>query len=88
MDQDAIEVRRRRALFRSARRGTREADMVIGGFARRHVGALDPAQLDRLEALLAESDPDLLGWIIGTRPVPRHHDNDVLALLRDFKNSL
>jgi len=80
--------RRKRLLFQSTRRGTRESDVILGGFAGRHLAAMGPEQLDRFEALLAESDPDLLGWIIGTRMPPARHDNDVLELLIRFKNTL
>jgi len=46
---------------------------------------LSAAQLDRYEALLAESDHDLLAWIWGQQPVPERHDHDVFRLLRDFR---
>lgn len=82
-----IEVRRRRLVFRCWHRGTREADLILGRFAEAHVGAFDLAQLDRFEALLECSDPDLYAWIIGQEPVPAEHDHDVMALLRSFRTA-
>jgi antitoxin CptB len=79
---------RKRLLFQSTRRGTKESDMILGGFAGTHVAGMDGGQLDRYEALLAENDPDLLGWVMGTRTPPAEHDHDVLKLLIDYKNSL
>ena len=85
---DRLAPRRKRLMFQSARRGTRESDLVLGGFARRHLAALSEDQLDRFEALLELNDPELLGWIIGLEPVPAAHDHDVMDLLKDFKKTI
>ena len=81
----SLDIRRKKLLFRSVRRGTKESDMVIGAFAQACLGELDSRQLDRFEALLEQNDQDLLGWVSGTLPVPPEHDNDVLNLLQTFK---
>ena len=70
------------------RRGTRESDMVVGGFARRHLAALNESQLDRFEALLELNDPELLSWVLDLAPVPAAHDHDVMDLLKDFKKTI
>ena len=80
--------RRKRLLFRSLRRGTKESDMVIGGFAKAHLEAMNEAQLERFEALLERSDPEVLGWVIGRQPVPAEFDTDVMAMLMAFKHAL
>lgn len=85
---EALERRRRAAMFRSSRRGTKESDLVIGGFAKAHLASLDDGQLARYEALLEQNDPDLLGWIIGLNPAPPEHDHDVLKMMQDFKLSM
>ncbi|MBM3487183.1 MAG: succinate dehydrogenase assembly factor 2 [Alphaproteobacteria bacterium] len=85
---DSLEARRKRAVFRSMRRGTRESDIVLGGFARHHLGALDPAQIDRFEALLERNDNELLSWIGGWEKVPAEFDHDVMALLRRYRDTL
>lgn len=83
-----LDARRKRILFRSLRRGTRESDLVIGGFAKSTLKKLDRAQLDALEALLDRPDPELLGWVIGLRPVPPEFDTEVMAMLRSYKSAL
>lgn len=88
LDDDATAVRRKRLLFRAVRRGTRESDAVIGGFAKRHLHDFDPDQLDQFERLLERSDPELLGWIVGMQPIPPEFDGSVMALLKEFKNTL
>jgi antitoxin CptB len=77
-------LRLKRLHHRSRYRGVLESDLILGRFADLHLGRLDPGQLDRYEALLGESDQDLLAWIAGSMPPPAAHDNDVLALLREI----
>jgi antitoxin CptB len=79
------ETRRKRLLHRSRYRGQVEADLLFGSFAAAHVPTMDEGQLGRLEALLDESDADILAWVAGGRPAPARHDHDVLAMLRGFK---
>lgn len=77
-----LETRRKRLRFRCWRRGSREADLLLGGFAERHLDSLDEAQIARLEALLDQEDPDLWAWALGRAPVPPELDHDVMALLK------
>ena len=49
-----------------------------------HIADFDSTQLDRFEALLECTDPDLFDWIIGGFPAPEEHDHDVMRLLRAF----
>lgn len=74
--------RRERLRFRSWHRGTREMDLLLGSFADAHLYAFTPEQLDRYEALLLESDPDLYDWITGKEIANDPHNNDVMKLLR------
>jgi antitoxin CptB len=83
-EHDHADVRCRRLLFRSWNRGTQESDLILGSFAETSLPMLDGIQLDRLEALLDCSDPDLFDWIFGVTPPPAQHDHDVMRLLRDF----
>jgi antitoxin CptB len=80
-----LEVKRRQALFRAQRRGFRELDLLFGAFADKYLHRLSEEQLDRLEALLAVPDWQLYGWIMGRETVPLPYDNDVFALLRDYR---
>lgn len=80
-----LERRRKRLRFRAWHRGTREMDMLLGGFADRHLDALDAAELARFEALLELGDPDLYAWVSGRERPPAAYDSDVLRLLCNFK---
>jgi antitoxin CptB len=83
----ALELRRKRLLYRSWHRGTREADLILGRFAAVHLDRFDAAGLDRWEALLDCSDPDLYDWVAGRSTPPARYDHDVMRLLIAFTNT-
>ena len=63
----------------------KETDLLLGRFADSHVASFDARQLALYEALLQESDPDILAWIVGRESPPAKHDNDVMKSLLNFK---
>ena len=79
------DIRRRRLLFRSWHRGTREADLILGSFAEAHLAALDNDQLDQYESLLTCPDAELFDWITGRRAPPPEYDTEVTRLLLAFR---
>ncbi len=79
------ETRRKRLRFRSWHRGTRELDLMLGRFADRHIDSLTPEQLDRYEALIECSDPDIYCWISDGEAAPPEHDNDVMEMIKTLK---
>ena len=82
---EPLDTRRKRLLFRSWHRGTKEADLLLGSFAERYLGGFTPAQVDHYEALLGADDGDLLAWIGGRAAPPPEWESDVLRLLLSFK---
>ena len=79
------DIRRKRLLFRSWHRGTREADLILGSFAEANLAAFDDTALDRYEALLECPDADLFDWITGRAAPPPEYDSDVTRLLLTFR---
>lgn len=65
-----LDPRRRRLLFRARHRGTKEADLMIGGFVSRHLSAFSEAELAEIEAVLDLPDVDLSDWLSGRREPP------------------
>ena len=82
---DKLENLRRKLRFRSLRRGTKESDLVIGGFAAAHLWELNERQLADFEALLDENDQDVLSWVIDMKPPPDGFETPLLEMLRNFK---
>ena len=81
---DGLDARRRRLLFRSWHRGTREADLIMGRFADVHVAGFSDAELDQYEHLLDALESDLLSWLTGVAAVPVEHDTAMFRRVRDF----
>ena len=67
------ETRIKRLRMRSWRRGIKEMDLILGGFADAELGGLDGAALDAYEGLLEENDWDLYYWVTGAREAPGKH---------------
>jgi antitoxin CptB len=60
-----LDDRRKRLLFRCWHRGTREMDLILGGFADAEIATLADAELGQLEHLIELPDPDLYAALIG-----------------------
>jgi antitoxin CptB len=71
----------KRLHWRAHHRGTKEADLLIGGFFDAHHAAWTRGQRDLFEAMLEEQDVDIMAWAHGTAEVPaRFHGPMVEAL--------
>ena len=79
--------RRKRLSYRCWHRGTKELDLLVGGFADRYLASFDGEQLDDLEALLQVPEPLLYAWLTGAATPPEEHDNRVTRLLVNFRLS-
>ena len=68
--------------YRAWHRGTREADMMIGGFfdANHHLWGAHERAL--FAALLAEQDVDIMAWAIGTEPVPERFQGPMMEAMQ------
>ena len=79
------DIRRKRLLFRSWHRGTREADLILGSFAEAHLASFDENRLDKYESLLNCPDAELFDWLTGRRAPPPEYDTEVTRLLLTFR---
>ncbi|MCP5085702.1 MAG: succinate dehydrogenase assembly factor 2 [Rhodobacteraceae bacterium] len=64
------ETRLRRLKMRSWRRGMKEMDLILGGYADTEMPKLDDAALDAHETLMEENDQDLYLWVCGVGEAP------------------
>ncbi|MEE2954708.1 MAG: succinate dehydrogenase assembly factor 2 [Pseudomonadota bacterium] len=80
-----LSSRQRKLLYLSTRRGTKEADMIIGGFVKNNIKDFSEEELVFLEALLLESDPDLLYWISAPLSSPKKFQHRILTRLSEFQ---
>ena len=78
-------VRRKKLVFRSWHRGTRELDLIFGPFADAAIETLDEAELQDYERLLNLQDSDLMDWVLGARPVPPEVDSPLFRRILSFR---
>ncbi len=64
------ETRVRRLKLRSMRRGIKEMDLILGGFAAAGLADLDDAALALYDEMLSENDHDMYAWASGQAPAP------------------
>lgn len=81
---EGLDPRRRRALYRSWRRGTREMDLLMGRFADAEIDRFSEDEMAVFEALIEVPDRDLFAWISGTAETPENYDTDVFRRLTAF----
>lgn len=74
--------RLKRLRFRAWHRGTKEADLLIGGYFDRHGESWDDGQIAWFEELLQEQDVDIMAWAIGTAPSPERYAG---SMMRDLQ---
>lgn len=83
-EKDNISIIRKKLLFRSWHRGTREMDLLLGRFAETHVPGMAAGDLALYDRFLSNSDPDIYNWVSRAEPVPPAEDNRVVQLLLAF----
>ncbi|MCZ8314774.1 succinate dehydrogenase assembly factor 2 [Phreatobacter sp.] len=79
-----LDPRRRKILFRSWHRGTREMDLIMGRFADARIGELTDAELDDFERLIEVPDRDLFAWVTSKADTPSNYDTTVFRSLKTF----
>ncbi len=82
MKESSRDLRLRRIRFRAWHRGTREADLMIGGFIDRHLDSADEAGLAWIEAMLEETDVDVMAWAMAKQTAPARFQGPMLERLQ------
>ena len=72
----------KRLHWRAHHRGTREADMMIGGFFDRHGMGWSAEERALFAELLNEQDVDIMAWAIGTQQVPERYQGSLMAAMQ------
>ena len=80
-----MDIRRKRLLYRANYRGFKEADLILGGFAKTYIESLSDAEITMFEDFLSVKDHDIYNWVSEREPVPANYDTPLLARLRAFK---
>jgi len=79
-----MDTRRKRLIYRANYRGFKEADLLLGGFAKAYMDSLTDEEVTQFEDLLTAKDHDIYDWITGRSPAPANYDTPILERLRVF----
>jgi antitoxin CptB len=79
---ETLENKRKRLIFRSDHRGTKEMDLLLGSFAKKHVPDFNEDQLMIFDDILKNNDPDLYNWITGKEPEDESLTSEVFEMLK------
>ena len=72
----------KRLRFRAWHRGTREADLMIGGFFDAHHSRWDAGEREWFADLLEQQDVDIMAWAIGTAEPPERFAGPMMQSLK------
>ena len=72
----------KRLRWRAHHRGTREADILIGGFFDAHHASWDAGERAFFASLLEEQDVDIMAWATGTGEPPERFAGPMIEALR------
>ena len=74
----------KRLHWRAHHRGTKEADLLIGGFFDAHHSAWGLEERATFADMLNEQDVDIMAWAHGTAEVPERFEGPMMEALKQL----
>jgi antitoxin CptB len=75
----------KKLLYRSNHRGTKEMDLLIGGFANENLKKLSPEELKEFEILLNFTDKELSSWLVDNKKNIDLENFSISKKIKEFK---
>ena len=75
----------KKLLYRSNHRGTKEMDLLIGGFAIENLKKLNPVELKEFELLLNFTDKELSSWLVDNKKNIDLENFSISKKIKEFK---
>ena len=79
------EILKRQIIYRSTHRGTREMDILLGNFAKKHIDGFNDSELKDLKELLFIEDEIIYNWYLKNNSKDKIPVNKVSKMLKNFK---
>ena len=80
-----IDILKKKILYRSVHRGTKEMDLLLGNFVKKYVNSLSENELCELETLLNTDDEILYKWYSKQDVNTSIPVNNITKKLKEFK---
>ena len=80
-----IDILKKKILYRSVHRGTKEMDLLLGNFVKKYIYFLSVSELCELESLLNIDDEVLYKWYLNNERTTLIPENSITKKLKEFK---
>ena len=80
-----IDQLKKKIIYRSNYRGTKEMDKLLGAFTKKYINKLSNEDLISLEKMLDVDDSNLYNFYNGIKTDIKFEDNNVNLLFKNFK---
>ncbi|XP_015257460.1 succinate dehydrogenase assembly factor 2, mitochondrial [Cyprinodon tularosa] len=83
---EPIDIKRRRLLYESRKRGMLENCILLSLFAKRYLNTMTDSQLQQYDRLINEpsNDWDIYYWATEAQPTPEVYQGEVMEMLKEF----
>ena len=82
---NGIDKLKKKLIYRSQYRGTKEMDKLIGGFVQVIIDKLNKVQLEKLENFLSTDDEILYKFYNNQLDNTDYSENEIFKLFKEFK---
>ena len=79
------EILKKQIFYRSVHRGSKEMDILLGNFVKKHIDDLNDEDLKNLKKILLIEDEILYHWYFDKEKIDKVPDNKVSKMLKNFK---
>ena len=80
-----IDNLKKKILYRSEHRGTKEMDLLLSNFVKKYINSLNECELCELELLLNIDDEVLYKWYLNNEKTTSIPENSITKKLKEFK---
>ena len=80
-----IDNLKKKILYRSEHRGTKEMDLLLSNFVKKYIDSLNVSELRDLESLLNIDDDVLYKWYLKNEETNMISENSITKKLKEFK---
>ncbi|KAM9825236.1 succinate dehydrogenase assembly factor 2, mitochondrial isoform X1 [Syngnathus typhle] len=83
---EPIDIKRRRLLYESRKRGMLENCILLSIFAKRYLNTMSETQLQQYDRLINEpsNDWDIYYWATEAQPTPDIYQGEIMDMLKEF----
>ncbi|KAF3832701.1 hypothetical protein F7725_026366 [Dissostichus mawsoni] len=83
---EAIDIKKRRLLYESRKRGMLENCILLSLFAKRYLNTMTASQLHQYDRLINEpsNDWDIYYWATEAQPTPEVYQGEIMDMLQEF----